>query len=73
MPDQIEDTDTLLTPRQVSDMMKVDVSTLYRWHRAGTFPAPIRIAPQSTRWRLADVRAAIAAMPRKPAKGDANV
>lgn len=32
----------------------LDKSTIYRWIREGRLAAPIRLAPQTTRWRLSD-------------------
>lgn len=31
--------------------------TIWRWVRNGNFPAPVKLSPQLTRWRWADVQA----------------
>ena len=33
----------------------VSVPTVWRWAQQGRFPAPVRIAPQVTAWRNADL------------------
>ncbi|WP_461478880.1 helix-turn-helix transcriptional regulator [Pararhodobacter aggregans] len=35
----------------------VSVDTIWRWARVGDFPAPVKLSPQLTRWRWADVTA----------------
>ena len=47
--------DQLLRERDVCEMVAVSRSTLWRWVRAGSFPAPIRIGPSAVRWRLSVV------------------
>lgn len=42
-------------------------STLWRWHRAGMFPAPIRIGPGSIGWLSSDIDAWLAARRDQPA------
>jgi prophage regulatory protein len=34
-------------------------ATLWRKVRAGTFPAPVKLGPRITAWRVDDIRAAI--------------
>lgn len=36
-------------------------STIYKWIREGTFPAPVRLGVQSVGWREADIEAWLAA------------
>lgn len=31
--------------------------TIWRWTAAGRFPAPVKLSPGCTRWRLADLEA----------------
>lgn len=38
-------------------MLPVSAPTLWRWAREGTFPAPIKLGPQTTAWRVEDVEA----------------
>lgn len=47
----------LLTIREVAQMLRVNVSTVYRLVREGEVPSPIRIGPTSTRWRADELRA----------------
>ena len=44
-------------PNNPAPVVPVSASTLWRWVRAGTFPAPLKIGPNITAWRVADVRA----------------
>jgi excisionase family DNA binding protein len=46
----------LLTAPEVADYFNVNVSTVWRWVKAGTLPAPVRIAG-ATRWRRSDIEA----------------
>jgi len=48
---------TLLTARQVADLIGVDVRTVWRMAQTGGIPAPIRLSPRVVRWRLADLQA----------------
>jgi|GEM_PF-1383200 len=41
----------------VPPIVPVSKSTLWSWVKAAKFPAPIRIGPRTTGWRVADVRA----------------
>lgn len=52
------------TPRShyasVADLathLSVSKDTIWRWTRNGDFPAPVKLSPQMTRWRWADVHA----------------
>ncbi|MBL9045965.1 MAG: helix-turn-helix domain-containing protein [Tabrizicola sp.] len=49
----------LLTAPEVADYFNVNVSTVWRWLKAGTLPAPVKIAG-ATRWRLHDIEAVTA-------------
>jgi predicted DNA-binding transcriptional regulator AlpA len=33
-----------------------DRATLYKWVKAGTFPAPKKLSPQTTAWNVGDLR-----------------
>ncbi|POS09189.1 MULTISPECIES: helix-turn-helix transcriptional regulator [Burkholderia] len=39
----------------VLDTVGVKKTTLYRWIREGTFPAPVQLGARSVGWRAADV------------------
>jgi prophage regulatory protein len=47
----------LLKVTDVLARLGVSRVTLWAWRRAGRFPAPIRIGPNSIRWRASDVEA----------------
>jgi len=47
---------TLLTARQVADLIGVDVRTVWRLAQTGGIPAPIRLSQRVVRWRLADLQ-----------------
>ena len=48
--------DRLLREREVCEMVAVSRSTLWRWVRTNSFPAPIRIGPSAVRWQLSAVQ-----------------
>ena len=55
----------LLTRRQVQDRIGgLGTSTLYRWIRAGSFPAPLKIGGKSVRWRANEIEAWLGRCPR---------
>ena len=39
----------------VMQLISVSRSTLWRWCRVGLFPKPIRLGPNSIRWKRAEV------------------
>lgn len=48
-------------------IIPVSPATLWRKVRAGTFPAPVKLGPNTTAWRVEDVRAWIEARGREDA------
>jgi prophage regulatory protein len=38
-------------------VVPVSSATLWRWVKAGTFPAPVKLSSGMTAWRVGDVRA----------------
>jgi prophage regulatory protein len=44
-----------LTVAQVADRYMVSTDTIWRWSRSGEFPKGLKIGPNATRWRLADL------------------
>lgn len=53
-----------LTPRyaranRLAAMLDVSVATVWRWAGAGRLPAPHRLGPGVTAWRLDEVEAAL--------------
>ncbi len=55
----------LLTRRQVQDRIGgVGTSTLYRWVREGSFPAPLKIGGKCVRWRSDEIEVWLQNCPR---------
>ncbi|MEQ6916652.1 helix-turn-helix transcriptional regulator [Halomonas aquatica] len=49
---------TFLTAKQVATRYDVGVATIWRWSRdRDDFPKPMKLGPNCTRWRLADIEA----------------
>ena len=46
----------------------VSRATIWRWAENGTFPKPYQLSPQTTRWRLSDVRTWEAERDQVPAR-----
>lgn len=44
-------------PGNPTPIIPASASTLWRWVKAGTFPAPRKLGPKLTAWRVGDVRA----------------
>lgn len=44
-----------LTVDQVAKRYNVSTDSIWRWKRNGDFPAPMRVGPNCTRWRLSDL------------------
>ena len=44
-----------LSVHQVADMLGVSVDSIWRWTRAGTFPAPVKLGSRTTRWTLREI------------------
>jgi prophage regulatory protein len=45
----------LLRQRDVCRLLQVSRSTLFRWERAGAFPARLRVGPGIVAWRKSDI------------------
>ncbi len=52
--------DRLLRIAAVLDIIGVSRSALYEWMDAGGFPRPIRVGPNTVRWRSDDIEAWLA-------------
>lgn len=49
---------TYLTDRQVAERLSVSKPTVWRWVNVlPDFPQPIKLGPNTTRWRLDDIEA----------------
>lgn len=46
---------TLLKIKNVAKLIDVSVTTIWRYYKEEGFPSPIRIGPQSVRWRLSEI------------------
>lgn len=44
-----------LSVQQVAERYGVSTDSIWRWKRNGDFPAPVRVGPNCTRWRLSDL------------------
>ena len=44
------------SPKNPAAPVPVSASSLWRMVKAGTFPAPVKLAAKTTAWRVADVR-----------------
>lgn len=45
----------LLRQREVSRLLGISRSTLFRWERVGNFPSRVQIGPHSIAWRTSDI------------------
>lgn len=43
-------------PGNDAPIIPVSPATLWRWVRSGKFPKPMKVGPNTTAWRVADVR-----------------
>jgi prophage regulatory protein len=48
--------DRMLRIAEVLRITGVSTATLYRWVKDGTFPAPVKLGPNSVAWRASVVR-----------------
>jgi predicted DNA-binding transcriptional regulator AlpA len=46
---------TLLCRNEVLRVIGVNASTLWRWRKAGAFPAPFKVTRRTLRWRETDI------------------
>lgn len=51
----------IVRPRELSALLGISYSTVWRMQKRGDFPRPIQISTQAVGWRLADIEAWIAA------------
>ena len=45
----------LLRRREVAELVRLSVPTIYRMMKAGTFPRPIRLGQRAVAWRREDL------------------
>jgi prophage regulatory protein len=55
MPAQAHIENLYLNVNQVAERYGVSTDSIWRWKRNGDFPAPVRVGPNCTRWRMADL------------------
>jgi predicted DNA-binding transcriptional regulator AlpA len=46
-----------LNAKQVAKRYGVHPASIYRWAKESSFPAPIKLGPNVTRWAMADLEA----------------
>jgi predicted DNA-binding transcriptional regulator AlpA len=46
-----------LSDKDLAERFGVTRTTVWRWTAEGLLPEPVKIGPNTTRWRLADVQA----------------
>ncbi len=47
----------LLTTREVTELLSISRSTLYRGVKNGSYPRPVPMGTRSIRWRSVDIQA----------------
>jgi predicted DNA-binding transcriptional regulator AlpA len=52
----------LVNDKTVAALLDVHRNSVWRLVRSGKLPAPVRVAEQTTRWRVGDLRKAIASL-----------
>lgn len=50
----------MLSVREVSRTLNVSRATVWRWVNEGHLPRPVKLGPNTTRWRMVDVEAFVA-------------
>lgn len=53
----------ILRERDVLAMLGISKATLWRWRRAGDFPAPLQLGPNTVAWRGEDIAAWLESRP----------
>lgn len=52
-----QETSKYLSDKDLANRYGVARATPWRWIQAGRFPAPVKLGPNCTRWKLADIEA----------------
>ncbi len=55
MPLDAQPQQMFLTVTQVARRYGVSADTIWRWRRNDSFPAPVKLGPNCTRWRQVDL------------------
>lgn len=48
-------TNTYLSDKTVATRYEVGRATVWRWVQESKFPAPVKLSPGCTRWKLSDI------------------
>jgi len=57
MHEDIEQLDTLLTVKDVAEILSIGVRTVWRWRALGKIPSPVRLTRQTLRWKASQLQA----------------
>jgi len=52
-----EELDTLLTVKDVAEILSIGVRTVWRWRALGKIPSPVRLTRQTLRWKASQLQA----------------
>ena len=52
--------DALVSQPVVQGLFDISPATTWRWVKAGSLPAPLKIGPNTTRWRVGSLRRVLA-------------
>lgn len=44
-----------LSARELASRYEVSLVTPWRWAKNGSFPSPVKLGPNCTRWKLSDI------------------
>lgn len=53
---------SLVDDKTVAAIFNIHRNTVWRLSRSGRLPAPVKVAEQTTRWRVGDLRKALASL-----------
>ena len=67
LPDDafVRESQLVKKPGNPTPIIPTSASTVWRWVKAGTFPAPRKLGPKVTGWLVADIRAWLAEQAEK--------
>jgi prophage regulatory protein len=64
------DPNRVISTGELTALLGVNVVTIWRWCRAGRFPAPIKLGIRRNGWRADEISAWLAARPKANYGGD---
>jgi prophage regulatory protein len=59
-----------VTARDVAELLCVSPRTVWRWASSGQLPAPVRVGPRCTRWRVSDLQRYLDSLPVRTSELD---